>query len=307
MDVETPEPSKTNDPTERLTLRECAEKGILEKRNPHPHDKRLTFEEIGHHYFVDGVRHDELHYLSSTTLLGKFFPSFDKEKCIFYIMRSRRYVSDPEYRYYRMSEEDILQQWADIGQDASSRGSYFHISAEYHCNDIPSNDNSPEFRQYLEFREAHPELVPFRTEMLIFDPKYRVVGSVDAVFQNLNTNKFLIVDWKRSKKVSGKGGDKGFWPLEHLRSANLTKYSLQLSLYTYMLEQNYGLEMENSALVVCHPNQTEHQMIRTTYMRDEVELMMNYRLLQLYKAQVLPMPAEITENEAVDWDLIRDL
>ena len=141
--------------------------------------------------------------------------------------------------------------------------------------------------------------------MLIFDETYRIVGSVDAIFLNLHTNKYLIIDWKRSKKVTGKNGDKGFWPLDHLRSNNLTKYSLQLSLYTYILECNYNLDMESSALVVCHPNQSAYNMIRTTYMRDDVETMLNYRLLGLYKQRILPMPQTIQDDESINWDLIR--
>ena len=292
-------------PAGRLTLREYSDKGCLELSNPHPHDNRLTFEEIGHHYFVDDVRHDKLHYLSSTTFLSTFFPKFDSELCIRCIMRSWKYANDPDYKYYRMEAPDILAYWKNLGDQACSLGSFFHISAEYHCNDIFPGDSSPEFQQYLAFRADHPHLIPFRTEMLIFDETYRIVGSVDAIFLNLHTNKYLIIDWKRSKKVTGKGGDKGFWPLEHLRSNNLTKYSIQLTLYTYILEQNYNMDMEESALVVCHPIQDTYNVIRTRYMKDDVELMLNYRLLQLYKRKILPIPATIRDDSSIDWDFIR--
>ena len=243
-------------------------------------------------------------------------------------MRGWKYANDPEYQYYRKSEADILEGWKRLGEDACSRGSFFHISAEYHCNNIHANDESPEFLQYLAFRASHPHLIPYRTEMLIFDEAYRIVGSVDAIFHNLHTNKYLIVDWKRSKKVTGKGGDVGFWPIDHLRSNNLTKYSIQqvvvfgvarlcytnallrrcrLSLYTYILEQNYGLDMEESALVVCHPNQDTYNMIRTKYLRDDVEMMLNYRLLCMYKQGIIPMPLDIAQNESIAWELIRCL
>ena len=291
-------------PSERLTLRECSDKGVLERSNPHPRDQRLTFEEIGHHYFVDGVRHDQLHYLSSTTFLGTFFPKFNPEQCIGFIMRSWKYANDPDYKYYRMEAQAIQDYWKHLGDQACSLGSFFHISAEYHCNDIHPGDNSPEFQQYLAFRADHPHLIPYRTEMLIFDETYRIVGSVDGIFLNLHTNKYLILDWKRSKEVTGKNGDKGFWPLNHLRSNNLTKYSLQLSLYTYILECNYDLDMESSALVVCHPTQETYNMIRTTYMREDVETMLNYRLLGLYKKGIIPMPDAICTDNTINWDLI---
>lgn len=209
------------------TLREIAGGGFLEQTNPHRLDKILGFEEIGHHYFVRGIRHDELHYLSSTTFLGKFFPKFDKERCIGYIMRSNRYVSDPTYRYYRMSEIDILSMWDGLGNDACLRGSRMHANIEYQCNNMNIDDKTPEFSQYLNFRSDHPNLVPWRTEMLILHEEFRIVGSVDAIFKDTISGKYILIDWKRSKKVDTKNGEKGYFPLEHLRGNNLTKYSIQ--------------------------------------------------------------------------------
>jgi len=290
------------------TLREIDGGGLLEKQNPHPLDSILSFEEVGHHYFVRGIRHDALHYLSSTTFLGTFFPGFDKKKCLGYIMRGHRYVNDPDYRYYRQTEVEILDGWKALGDKASALGSRFHANVEYHCNDMAVEDNSPEFQQYLNFRMDNPELIPFRTEMLILHEEYRIVGSVDAIFKNTATGKYFIVDWKRSKKVDRKNGDKGYFPLEHLKSDNLTKYSIQLSLYRFILETVYGLEMESSALVICHPNQKQFIMMRTKYMKSDIEAMLQFRLLQLYKAQLVPVPDEIMNTEGlVEWDLVRDL
>ena len=288
------------------TLRELDGGGFLERTNPHPLDDILTFEEEGHKYFVRGRLHKELHYLSSTTFLGSFFPKFDKEKVIGYIMRSARYANDPEYKYYRMSETDILQMWEDLGTDASRRGSRFHAHVEYNCNQMTVEDNSPEFRQYQRFRAENPNLMPWRTEMLILHEEYRIVGSVDAIFKDLATGKFIIIDWKRSKKVDGRGGDKGYFPLEKLKGNNLTKYSIQLSLYRYILETVYGLEMDASALVICHPSQENYVMMRTRYMKAEVELMLQYRMLYLYKNGIVPAPDSIMNSEEIDWDLIRN-
>ena len=220
------------------------------------------------------------------------------------IMRSPKWFNDPLYRYYRMEEADILAQWKQLGDDACRLGSRFHISAEYHCNNIPVlDDDTPAYHQYLAFRTDYPHLIPFRTEMLIYDAQYRIVGSIDGLFRNMHTGKFLILDWKRSKKVTGKGGDKGSFPISHLRSNNLTKYSLQLSLYSYILEMNYDLDMEASALVVCHPNQDTYNYITTKYMRDEVQSMLDYRLLGLYKNGIVAMPDDIRAAD-IEWDKI---
>lgn len=289
------------------TLREIDGGGYLEKTHPHPLDSILSFQEEGHHYWVRGVRHDALHYLSSTTFLGSFFPKFDKEQCIGFIMRSDRYVNDPEYKYYRMSEDDILAMWDALGKEASHRGSVMHANIEYSCNQMTVKDDTPEFQQYLNFRAENPNLMPWRTEMLILHEQYRIVGSVDAIFKDLTTGKYVIIDWKRSKKVDNKGGEQGYFPLEHLKGNNLTKYSIQLSLYRYILETVYNLPMAYSMLVVCHPNQNNYCVIKTKYMKEEVELMLSSRLLQLYKGNIIPMPDEVKNSPDIKWDMVRDL
>jgi hypothetical protein len=215
-------------------------------------------------------------------------------------------VNDPEYRYYRQSEVEILAGWDALGNDACLRGSRFHANVEYHCNDMTVDDKTPEFQQYLNFRADHPNLIPWRTEMLILHEEYRIVGSVDAIFKNTITGKYILLDWKRSKKVDTKNGEKGYFPLEHLKGNNLTKYSIQLSLYQFLLETVYGLDMDCSALVICHPNQDNYIFLKTRYLKKDVESMMAVRLLQLYKREILTAPDSIMNCEDIDWDLIRD-
>ena len=48
-------------------------------------------------------------------------------------------------------------------------------------------------------------------------------------------------------------------------------------------------------------------MMRTKYMKHEIELMLSWRLLQLYKANIIPMPNEVKNNPDIKWDLVSDL
>ena len=65
--------------------------------------------------------------------------------------------------------------------------------------------------------------------------------------------------------------------------------------------------MDASALVICHPNQSNYIFLRTRYMLEDVQLMMDTRLLQLYTANIVPMPDEVRNNPDIKWDLVRDL
>ena len=62
-------------------------------------------------------------------------------------------------------------------------------------------------------------------------------------------------------------------------------------------------------LIVCHPNQSSFSKINVDNMKAEVDSMLQYRKLQLYKAGREPMPAEVTASiGAVGsggvWDLV---
>ena len=54
---------------------------------------------------------------------------------------------------------------------------------------------------YKDFIESNPHIVPWRTEMMVWDEEYKLAGSIDMIFIDLNTNELIIVDWKRSKEI----------------------------------------------------------------------------------------------------------
>ena len=72
---------------------------------------------------------------------------------------------------------------------------------------------------------------------------------------------YIIYDWKRSEKVIDNGmpvkinkyGEKGNYPLEHLDNTPYYHYALQLSLYKYILEKNYGMKISDLRLGIFHP------------------------------------------------------
>jgi len=291
-----------------MTLRECEEKGKLETENGHERDKRITFEEEGHKYFIDGVLYSELGYRSSTTFLHDFFPPFDTNRAIGFIMRSPKYTDDPEYRYYRKEAATIKAEWAELGRVASEAGTKVHADIEYYLNDIEVDNDSVEFTMFLTWKNDNKHLIPYRTEMLIYDEVNRITGSIDAIYWDPFQKHFVLVDWKRSKAIKKSGGGKGYFPLEHLNNANFFHYSIQLSLYRNIFERLYGMTVGGSVLVVIHPNQKRgYQQITVPYLKNEIEQMLQYRQLSLMLNGFIEVPDEIANDELIRWDRIRDL
>ncbi len=86
--------------------------------------------------------------------------------------------------------------------------------------------------------------------------------------------KFAIYDWKRAKEMKYENAwQTGKEPLEHLPDTNYWHYSIQLNIYRTVLEELYGVEVDELALVVLHPNNRSFQVIKVNRMEDEVEAM----------------------------------
>ena len=60
---------------------------FLSKKNCHPRDKQIVFDEGPHIYYING----DPSFTSVTTWLGKHFPHFDADKVIEKMMKSRNW------------------------------------------------------------------------------------------------------------------------------------------------------------------------------------------------------------------------
>jgi hypothetical protein len=92
---------------------------LLENRHPHPNDTRITFREADHKYWIDGNCEG---LKSSTGFIHQFFAEFDADRIIGYILKGKKWGTDPEYKYYKMSRQEIKDSWEANGNAASSAG-----------------------------------------------------------------------------------------------------------------------------------------------------------------------------------------
>jgi len=218
-------------------------------------------------------------YISSTTLVHTLFDKFDADKIITKMRNSRNWVRSP---YKHMTDEQIKKKWKDSGDFAAKAGTKMHLQIENYYNDVDHDKNSPEFRMFEEFVKDHPELEAYRPEWIVFDEESKVSGSIDMVYSRKNSKgevEYVIADWKRSKEIKmGNRYQSGIDEFTHqLEDCNYNHYSLQLSLYKYILEKNYGIKIAESFIVVLHPNQKEYIKIRTENLDRNVKNIMRKR------------------------------
>ncbi len=247
--------------------------------NAHPRDARISFEEASHTYTIDGTREG---WTSCTTFIHTFFGDFDADAVIAKMMGSKKWS---ESKYFGMTAEAIKAQWTAAAEEASTAGTRMHLDIEHWYNADPVGNleadgwapqAGPEWDYFLAFEEKWRKprgFEPFRTEWLVFKEDIKLAGSIDMVYRKPD-GKFAIYDWKRAKEMKMENAwQSGKPPLEHLPDCNYWHYSIQLNIYRTILEELYGAEVDELALVVLHPNNRSFQVRKVQRMETEVEAM----------------------------------
>lgn len=251
-------------------------------------DSRITFLEEPHLYLIDGQEIPGL--LSVTTFVHTFFPHFDPDKVIKNMMNSKSWINS---KYYGKTIQEIKTEWDNIRNEAANAGTKMHFAIEQFYNSQIDTSitlqqdrdvvNTREYNQFIKFQIDHKHLVPYKTEWRIFDTDLKIAGSIDMIFHDPETEGCIhIYDWKRSKEIKYQNRfQKATTPIEHLDDCNYNHYALQLNVYKYIIEKNYGLKVTELVIVVFHPNNETYHKISIPILTDEINKIMNYRILNV--------------------------
>lgn len=233
------------------------ELNYLQKINPHERDHRIKFVEDGHKYFIDG----EEGYTSTTTWVHSHFSHFDSKGTLDKIMANPKMKTDPEYKYYGKTREEIETLWGS----ASIAGTALHLDIERYWNQAPVENTSLEYKHFLHFVEDHSHLVPFRTEWTVFHEEMKLSGSIDMIFEDPDEpGALIIMDWKNVKEIvyDTNFNKYGLTPFtKDLPDTNFWHYTLQLNVYKTILEQKYNKHITKLFLVIFHSNQSDYELI----------------------------------------------
>jgi len=268
----------------------------LEVRNPLPRDRRIVFEEKHHHYYIDGnVRAPR----SVTQLVHEVAQAFDAPAAIAAMRRGRNWAKRRS-EFLRpdgteMSDKEIAQKWSENGSVQSSRGTLMHFHIEQFLNGaVIEEPHSPEFAMFLRFREdfmVERGLEPLRTEFSLFHCGLRAAGQADLITRDTETERVVILDWKRSKEIKYKNPYQRLKPpMDHLSDCNYNLYCLQLNIYRYILETEYGMSVSGMYLGVFHPNEVGPICIEVPRLEREVELLVEHEKLK--NGATDPIPGE---------------
>jgi hypothetical protein len=232
----------------------------LARWHPLARDARIRFFEEEHYYEIDGARAPR----SVTALVHQFETAFDGPRVAARMQRSSRWTTRcEEFRKADgeiMTPEEMAEHWKRNGRVQAARGTLMHYQIEQWLNGYSiAEPHSFEFRCFLRFVDdflAPRRIVPFRTELSIFHCGLRCAGQIDFLAYELSTESYVLFDWKRCKKLETDSpyNERLKAPLDHLPKCNYVLYALQLNIYRYILESEYGLRISAMYLAVFHPN-----------------------------------------------------
>ena len=252
---------------------------MLEKKNRHENDCRISFDEKEHNYFVDGKKIN----FSVTAIIDKFFVEFDSG-----YWAKRKAVEKLSRDGFEIDEEsltqvinDILNKWEEKRKDAAEKGTLLHEKIEDFYNKRHHEEYPIEFSFFKNFHDKYPALIPYRTEWRIFDASASIAGTVDMVYKKKNGDVFIF-DWKRSTKLVDQQGNlllkdfkNGLEGLSHVEDNSFNRYALQQNVYKYILESNYGAKVSSMNLLVLHPDYKDFVHLTIPDMQKEAKYLID--------------------------------
>lgn len=240
---------------------------MLALRHAHPRDSRITFDEPTHTYTIDDGAQK---YTSVTTFIKPLFEEFDADAVIANMMRSSKWSAS---KYFGMSPDEIKAQWARSGAESAAQGTKLHADIESFYNEEPVVNDSPEYQYFLKFNDDLKTLKPYRTEWTVFDEELLIAGSIDMVYQREDGD-LVIYDWKRVKGIEKSSRFAGVGKkdaISHLPDTNYWHYALQLNLYKFLLEKNYGVKVVGLCLVCLHPDKPKAEVVHVCDLQAEIK------------------------------------
>jgi hypothetical protein len=232
----------------------------------------IAFDEESHKYLHPKDETGNAEYISVTTLIERFFP-FDLKR---YIERKAK----EENR----TEEEVLYEYLLMRDEAAEKGTYLHNQIENYLIGNKFDSDSKEFMMFLDFynKEIKQRNLKFNSaEKIIFSNKYNVAGIIDCLFKKNNKDEYVMLDWKRSKKLIIDGRPRIFGygyalsELSSLDNSSFNRYCMQQNIYKYIVETEYSIKISSMKLVVLHENYSDYYIVDVPTMKKETNIILN--------------------------------
>ena len=161
-------------------------------------------------------------------------------------------------KYPGMTARDIAREWDRAAHEACRLGSLMHAAIDCMLAQRPppagADEIALEVDMARQFLAAQGLSVAFSELAIFYDNVCSdtvIPGSIDCLLLDRATGEYTLVDWKRSTRLERSFETSDVIP--GLEDSKFAHYSLQLSLYTVILRDCYGLNVTRMLIVALHP------------------------------------------------------
>lgn len=208
----------------------------------------------------------DLVFRRCSEFVGSFFEPFDGPAI------AQNLVANHS-RYKDRTVEELLAEW----DSAAVEGTRAHAEVQdwILAGTEPTSPKALGAVRWL--AENYPSAAyHLEPEVPICDPDLRLAGTSDLLARPHHSERWTLIDWKTNKKIEmspykdkrGVRGPARAWP-----DCSYFKYTLQLSLYRYLLESRRGLRFEHQMIV--HLTEGGAVVLDCPYHRGHVDLMLD--------------------------------
>jgi hypothetical protein len=222
-------------------------------------DIKFDFDPKLHRY-----TYDDKPFISVTTYIQQFHKQFQKD-----------YWSKRKSDESGFPQEFILAEWKRINDYANEVGTETHQWIENYFNKVwaPLPLNQDVLHRINKFNHIYVKqlykLEPIKSEVMVFSKKWSIAGMIDALF--LYRGKIYIVDYKTNKDFTTddncKYPEKLLPPFSDFNKTHLNEYSIQISLYSLILEE-WGFNVAGGYILHIGPDDGEAKLYKCADMRE---------------------------------------
>lgn len=226
--------------------------------------ENLNFDEVLHKYTYKNQP-----LTSVTTMLSKTKEEFDKD---YWAKHSKFSIESG------LSPEQVIEVWKYKNDSANSIGTFIHQNIE---NFIKGLDYNEDYRIKVirEFLPKEGEKYPIiNAEKRLCLPKYGLAGTCD-LYLEYSDGTFGIKDWKTNDKFSVSNQYGKYLippPICHMQDCKLSDYTLQLSIYAYMIEELFDKTIKDIEIIWFSKYAVKTEIYKVEYKRNLVISLLNY-------------------------------
>jgi hypothetical protein len=270
------------------------------------YDNFLQFDAASHTY---SDIYGNTDYVSVSGVLKTLSIPFD-EKAMSYAVAKSRITKGSSAIAIRNEQDNVLREWHAKRDNSCVYGTNIHEKLEYY---FKTGFIDAELKALAEsVAKFIGNTGNMMQEVRLYSEAHRIAGTTDICVQRTaRGNIWDVYDYKTniergiefySQKKDGTSLNKFMLePVNHIEDCNYNKYSLQMSMYAYMMELTYGVQIGRLAILFIDKQMKLH-IYPCNYLRNEVMSIFAIRKSELESKNPTYVDAvEVLDNEENNW------